>query len=124
MYIIYIYIYIYAQTLIVVNLIVVNIFGFFLITCIICLFWGEPRVVSDTPGYGAAVSGTVQPKISRLEAKQLIFRILFVLKQKLTTMAFGHNSFIYGGNLPKLGANDSYRPPELFKPSRDLILRE
>ena len=57
-----IYIYIYAQTLIVVNLIVVKIFGFSFITGIISGFWGEPRVVSDTPGYGGADSDHVRPK--------------------------------------------------------------
>ena len=52
----------YAQTLIVVNLIVVKIFGFSFITGLISGFWGEPRVVSDTPGYGGADSDHVRPK--------------------------------------------------------------
>ena len=75
----------YAQTLIVVNLIVVKIFGFFLITGIISGFWGEPRVVSDTPGYGGADSDHVRPKISRLEVKKPNWRTRFFSK-KLTTI--------------------------------------
>ena len=49
-------------------------FWFSFITGIICRFGGQPRVVSDTPGYGAAVSGIGGAKISRLEVKKLIFR--------------------------------------------------
>ena len=51
----------YAQTLIVVNLIVVKIFGFSFITDLIWVFGGEPRVVSDTVGYGGADSDHVRP---------------------------------------------------------------
>ena len=64
---------VYAQTLIVVNLIVVKIFVFSFITVIISGFWGEPRVVSDTPGYGGADSGIGGGKNKPTGGQKIVF---------------------------------------------------